>query len=262
MASSFWYENFYFDNESSLNHNVYIIDFNTSDILKQIGGSHIINLERETSYNNQSLYKEKERSSDNIILQLVKIDRTAWTINDILDVNGWLFKEKFCKFQPMEFFNENYNVVYYLKAVDMKKHFNHQLEGYIEITFQTYDGFVYIVPTTPTIIHSNETKTVKNLSNIGKKYLPKIKVTNLGDQYSDILIRNTTNGNTLTLGGLYKDEVVIIDCAIGSVLNTDNTNRFSVLQDYEFIGLEKGNNIIQLLGNADIEFICEYPVVL
>ena len=49
---------------------------------------------------------------------------------------------------------------------------------------------------------------------------------------------------------------------MGTVINSSGTNRFSVLQDYNLLKLDKGNNSISLSGNADIEFICEFPVII
>ena len=260
MASSFWSGDFYFDNTHSGVYKVCIIDFNSNDIVKQTGGSYAISTEKDTSYNNQHFYIEKERTSDDIVIQLAKTDRKAWTIAEILDINGWLFKENFCKFQPTDFSNQGYNIVYYLKAIDMKKYLTPDLEGYLEITFQSYDGYAYIIPNKQIILTSNETKTINNISNVNKKYLPKIKVVGSGD----ITISNITNGDILTLNGLSNDEQIIIDCAIGSVINSNNENCFALLgkDSYNFIGLNKGKNTIQLTGNATIEFICEYPIIM
>lgn len=256
MASSFWSGDFYFDNTHSGVYKVCIIDFNSNDIVKQIGGSYAISTEKDTSYNNQHFYIEKERTSDDIVIQLAKTDRKAWTIAEILDINGWLFKENFCKFQPTDFSNQGYNIVYYLKAIDMKKYLTPDLEGYLEITFQSYDGYAYIIPNKQIILTSNETKTINNMSNVNKKYLPKIKVVGTGN----ITISNRTNGDSLSLNG--NGETIIIDCAIGSVTNSSNLNRFSLLQNYDFLGLEKGNNTIQIIGNATVEFICEFPIIM
>lgn len=256
MASSFWSGDFYFDNTHSGVYKVCIIDFNSNDIVKQIGGSYAISTEKDTSYNNQHFYIEKERTSDDIVIQLAKTDRKAWTIAEILDINGWLFKENFCKFQPTDFSNQGYNIVYYLKAIDMKKYLTPDLEGYLEITFQSYDGYAYVIPNKQIILTSNETKTINNMSNVSKKYLPKIKVVGSGS----ITINNRTNGDTLSLNG--NGETIIIDCAIGSVTNSSNVNRFSLLRDYNFLGLEKGNNTIQVIGNATVEFICEFPIII
>ena len=115
-----------------------------------------------------------------------------------------------------------------------------------------------IVPSNSITLSSNSSKTVNNMSNVNKKYLPKIKVVGSGN----ITISNITNGDILTLNGLSNDEQIIIDCAIGSVINSNNQNRFVLLKDYNFIGLNKGKNTIQLTGNATIEFICEYPIIM
>lgn len=262
MASSFWNGEFYFDSIHSSKYKVCIIDFNSSDIVKQIGGNFSISTEKDNSYRNNLLYRETECMSENITLQLCKTDKQPWNIADILNINGWLFQENFKKFQPTDFDNQGYNIIYYLKAIDMKKFFNTNMEGYIEVTFQSYDGFAYIVPNINMVINGNETRTVVNQSNINKKYYPKIKITNWGDSKNEITITNLTTGDELVISGMENNEVITIDCAIGSVVNTSGVNRFEVLQNFNFIGLAKGNNTITLSPNCSASFICEFPIIL
>ena len=262
MASNFWEGEFYFNGIFSNAHKVCMVDFNSRESVKQIGGTHVISTEKDNSYNDTPFYRITERTMDNIILQLCKTDKKPWTTSDILDITNWLFKENFKQFQPVDSVYRDYNIVYYLKAIDMKKLLNPNMEGYLEITFQSYDGYAYIVPLNSIQIDGGSSKTVNNMSNIYKKYLPKIKVLNRGDVNSAIKINNLTNGDVLTLKGIQNSETIIIDCAIGSVLNSNNKNRFSVLQDYNFIGFEKGKNTIQVTGNAIVEFICEFPIII
>ena len=205
MASSFWH--FYFDGVKSTNYKICMVDFNSHEIVKYIGGSHNISIEKDTSYNGQHFYKETERTSDDIIIQLARTDRKPWRVDNILEVTEWLFKENFCKFQPMDFDSQGYNIVYYLKAIDIKKNFTPNMEGFLEITFKSYDGYTYIVPSNSITLSSNSSKTVNNMSNVNKKYLPKIKVVGSGN----ITISNITNGDILTLNGLSNDEQIIID---------------------------------------------------
>lgn len=256
MASNFWEGEFYFNGIFSNAHKVCMVDFNSRESVKQIGGTHVISTEKDNSYNDTPFYKVTERTMENIILQLCKTNKKPWTASDIIEVANWLFTENFKKFQPVDSVYQGYNIVYYLKAIDMKKLLNPNMEGYLEITFQSYDGYAYIIPNKQIILSSNETKTVNNMSNVSKKYLPKIKVVGSGG----ITITNRTNGDSLSLNG--NGETIIIDCAIGSVTNSNNVNRFSLLRDYNFLGLEKGNNTIQVIGNATVEFICEFPIII
>lgn len=256
MASNFWEGGFYFNGIFSNAHKVCMVDFNSRESVKQIGGTHVISTEKDNSYNDTPFYKVTERTMENIVLQLCKTDKKPWTASDVIDVTNWLFTENFKRFQPVDSVYQGYNIVYYLKAIDMKKLLNPNMEGFLEITFQSYDGYAYIIPNKQIILSSNETKTVNNMSNVSKKYLPKIKVVGSGS----ITITNRTNGDSLSLNG--NGETIIIDCAIGSVTNSNNVNRFSLLRDYNFLGLEKGNNTIQVIGNATVEFICEFPIII
>lgn len=262
MASSFWSGEFYFDDEHSNTHKVCIVDFNNNEILKQIGGGFTLSTEKDVSYNSRPFYMEKERTLENIVLQLCKTDKKPWSIVDIMDVTGWLFKKNFKKFQPTDFSNQGYDVVYYLKAIDMKKFLNPNMEGYLEVTFQSYDGYAYMISNNPITLSANETKVVTNMSNVNNIYYPKIRIVNHGNANSTITIINNTNGKSLEILGINGGEIITIDCAIGSVVNSNGDNRFGILKNYDFIGLEKGRNTISLNGNATIEFICEFPVLM
>lgn len=264
MASSFWEGSFYFDGKPSSDYRVCIVDFNNSDILKQVGGGYSISVEKDMSYNDRPFYRETEKSSNDVVLQLCRTDGKPWNSVDIIDVNNWLFKENFKKFQPMDFSNQVYNIIYYLKAISMKKYLNSNMEGYLEVTFQVYNGCAYAIPQKPTVLSSNETKTINNMSNINKTYCPKLKIINNGNVEENIIITNKTNGDSISISGMENRETIIIDCAIGSVLNTENKNRFSVLSltNCNLIRLEKGNNNIELQGNASMEIICEFPIII
>ncbi len=262
MASNFWNGEFYFDNIHSSTYKVCIVDFNENNILKQIGSTFSISMEKEMAYRGNPLHRETERIADNIVLQLCKTEGTVWTDIEIADVVGWLFQDTFKKFQPTDFTEQSYNLVYYLKAIEMKKFLNPNLEGYIEITFQPYDAYVYAVSNNSLVVGGRETRTITNLSNVNSVYYPKIRVRNLGNVYNTITISNQTNGKTLSISGMESGEMVIIDCAIGSVVNENGGNRFSVLQNFDFIGLDRGNNVISLSANCTIEFICEFPMII
>ena len=263
MASNFWEGEFYFNGIFSNAHKVCMIDFNSRESVKQIGGTHVISTEKDNSYNDTPFYKVTERTMENIILQLCKTDKKPWTASDIIDITNWLFTENFKKFQPVDSVYQDYNIVYYLKAIDMKKFLNPNMEGYLEITFQSYDGYAYIIPNFKYNNTTSNQITIYNMSN--KKYLPKIKITSETTSIEEeVVIENTTNGDILTLKGMENNEMITIDCAIGSVVNSNNENRFALLgkDSYNFIGLERENNTIQVTGNATVEFICEFPIII
>ena len=266
MASNFWNGEFYFDSEPSSKYKVCIVDINNSEKLKQIGGSHTITIDKEFSYNGNHFYKESEKTSDEITLQLCRTDNKPWGIGDIIEINNWLFKKNFKRFQPLDLLsNQGYNIIYYLKAIEMKKFLNPNMEGYLEIRFRSYTAHAYAIPQGSITLKTGETRVINNISNTPDIYYPKIKITEFeGDEETIIVITNNTNGKSLTIKGLKNAEIVTIDCAIGSVINSNNENRFIILQDYNFIGLEKGKNNISISSSngCKIEFICEFPVII
>lgn len=268
MASNFWAGEFYFNGESSSSYNICIIDFNENNILKQIGNTFNISMEKEIAYRGNPLHREVERTSDNITLQLGRTDGKAWREGDITDVTGWLFQEGFKMFQPTDFtslkLDTYYNLVYYLKAIEMRKFLNPNLEGYLEIVFQPYDSYVYMIPNAPiTISGGQDMISVTNPSNVNNIYYPKMRIRNTETSVNTTMtIRNLTNGKSLSINGVNRNEIITIDCAIGSVIDGDGKNRFDILQNYDFIGLNKGNNNISLTPGFVVEFVCEFPMII
>ena len=120
MASSFWNGEFYFNNVYSEAFNVVIIDFDSSDKLKQIGSTINIELNEENTLNGKKSYIEGTRTSENIVLQLMKKDGDIWSDGDIINVYNWLFQKDFKKFQTVDY-SSGYNLCYYLKAVSFSK---------------------------------------------------------------------------------------------------------------------------------------------
>lgn len=263
--SSFWSGDFYFDGVYSNTLNVCAIDFNSTETLKEHGLNTSYDLEKNSSLNGTNVYNITEGSSENIILQLCRADKKAWDLNSITQVNRWLNKEGFKRFQINDFKGNGYNIVYYLKMVSFKKFLSPNLEGYLEYEFASYDNYAYIIPpSNPTMSSSAKTTDVNNFSTLYTPYKPKIKIKNLGAKTDVIKIVNGTNSSFLELKGLDKNEEVIVDCKMNSVLNTStNDNRFEVLNNYDFIQLNMGSNQLTLQqGNAQVEIISEYPISL
>ena len=98
---------------------------------------------------------------------------------------------------------------------------------------------------------------------VGKSSSIKMVYQKLQSLYpSNIKVINESNNTFIEVLGLSDNEVVIIDCKMGTVINSDNINRFEILQDYNLLELSKGDNNIRLNGNAKVEFICEFPIII
>ena len=260
MSSSFWNGEFYYDGTYSNLLNVCIVDFDSNEMLKQIGVNATIDLAEESTFNGNKSYIENNRdSADNIILQLCRTDGNAWNESSIANIYSWLFKKDFKKFQTLDY-PGNYNLCYYLKAVSFKKFLNPDFHGYLEVEFKSYSPYCYSIPNNSPTLSNGETKVITNYSNLYEPYKPKIKITNRGA--SNIRITNRSNDSFVEVAGLSSSETIIVDCAMGTVMNSNGDNRFEVLQDYNLLGLEKGDNSINLSGSASVEFICEFPMII
>ena len=263
MASSFWNGEFYWNNIHSSTYKVCIVDFDDNSILKQSILSHNIDLNEEITINGKKWFTELGRSSDNLIIQLCKTDGSKWTNADFINLNRWFFTEKFCQFRTLDF-EDNLNIVYYLKAVKFTKYVNKNFYGYVEIEFQSYDGLAYVIPTNNYnyTVSNGETKNMYSYSNLYIPYKPKLEVTNYGGSSTTITISNSSTNTSLEIQGLSTNETVIIDCQMGTVLNLSGINRFDVLQNYNFIKMQNGDNNIRLSGNAKVQVICEFPIII
>lgn len=258
MSSSFWSGEFYFNGIPCEQFKVCIIDFDSNELLKQVGTSINMELTEEMSFNGNRSYIEGNTTAENIVLQLCRTDGEAWEERNISDVYNWLFQEDFKPFQTADYPNGNF--IYYLKAVNFKKFLNNNFYGYLEVEFMSYSPYCYFIPPISLKLSKGGNGNLHNWSNIYKPYKPKIKIKAYDG--NTIKITNNTNKSFVEVRGLNNNETVIIDCSMGTVINSSGVNRFSVLQDYNLLKLNKGDNSISLSGNADIEFICEFPVII
>ena len=129
----------------------------------------------------------------------------------------------------------------------------------------SYDPYCYAIPTSNVKLNntsstSSVSETINNLSNLYQNYKPKVVIKSLGT--STIRITNTNNNSYIELDGLGNGETVTVDCLMGTVIDSNKVNRFDLLTGYNLIGLVKGNNNITLSGEADVEFICEFPIII
>lgn len=263
MASSFWEGDFYFNSVHSSRYRLCIIDFNEDNILKQIGSTYEAKLVEESTIEHKKWYNEENpTSSEEITLQLGRTDNRKWTSKDLIEVNKWLFTKDFCRFQTNDFATTALNIVYYMKAVSYKKFFTPDMYGYLEVTFQLFEPYAYIIPTIP-YIFSSGTKNLYSNSNLTRLYKPILKVTNHGSNSEVITIRNeSTQSEGLKITNIPSNSTYIIDCQMGTVTDSSGDNKFSSLMNYNFLGLQPGDNSITVQGNATVEFVCEFPVIL
>lgn len=265
MSSSFWSGGFYFDGIHSDDYNVCIVDFNNSDILKEYSVNYTLDLEKEISANNTPFYKKSDRSSNEVVLELARTDGKPWTINGLLSLNNWLFKNEFKPFQSMDLIDDNIKLIYYLKAIGINKKINKDMYGIVSVTFQSYEPYGYIVPSNNTVINGGASGTINNYSNIGENYKPKIKITSTGG--TSVKIKNTSisNDKYLQLDNLKNGDVIIVDNLMGTIQDVNKTNRFELLNlnNLKFVELLQGINTIQVEGsNIKTEWLCEFPIIL
>lgn len=262
MSNGFWNGDFYFNGIHSSNYKVCIVDVNSSDMFKQHGMDFNIELNKESSYGFNNTYGETNRSSNDITLQIARTDNKEWNLSSLSEIKKWLFQKNFKKFQTNDLSENGFNMVYYLKAVATRNFLTKDFLGYIEIDFTPFDSYVYVVPNNKFLLNNNDTKTLYNYSNLYDNYKPIIKIINNGDKTTEFTINNTTLQKSLILTGIDVGETIYVDCQMGLVQNQNGINRFEVLKNYNFIELSQGSNVINFVGNGEVEFVCEFPMIL
>lgn len=166
--------------------------------------------------------------------------------DDLLEfVFEWFMDQNFNKFRSID----NYEYIYLLKCIDIKKRFNKDMEGILDITFESYDEFVYkenivnVKKNTDTIIY--------NQSNVGT-YKPKII---LNDFEETVIIQNQTTNKILEINNVNTN--LIIDNSFGVIKGINNQNYIKD-SNRNWLELKKGKNIVNINCNGVIKSL--FPI--
>ena len=260
--SSFWGD-FSFDGIRSTLFNVVMVDYGSTDILKKHGLEIDIVVDKETSGNLRPNYTIRDKSSNRIKIQLARTDNMPWGVTELLNLNGWLFKNGYKRFQVDDLMVNGSNIVYYLKAVNLVKEFNRDMMGVVSVEFESYEPYAYVIPSNNPIITSSA--VVINSSNLDELYKPKMIVTSKGNDNITIYNDTISTSKGLTIKGVTNGQSVIIDNLMGTMKDGNGNNIFSKIADVNnlnFLAMKTGNNTIRVLGNAQVELICEFPIII
>ena len=121
--------------------------------------------------------------------------------------------------------------------------------------------FAYMIPETISYtVSGTSTVTLRNRGGYNGFYRPKMEITmNSGDS---ITIQNQSDGNRAFQfadlpGG--NSLVISIDNQNQVITNSQNLNLYPYF-NMKFMRLVRGDNVLQITGNATVSFICEFPV--
>lgn len=206
-----------------------------------------------------SYYLEEQPEADDITLCMVLSDSNntpiTWDKTTLDSVLGWLIQDDFCPFVS----EDDMDLMYYLKVIKVSKYFTYDMKGYIEVTFRPYSNYAYR-HANKTVVTDTETDfKLLNRSNVDNSYKPIMFIKNLGDTSNVITIKNLSNNIEFIIENLEADEVVTIDCLMGTVFNSNKENRLANC-NRQWISLGKGNNLFKISGKSEVKFDCQFPI--
>ena len=246
--------NFTFNGTYSRDLGVSIATFNDTDMFHDMGVEYSSDMEIENNLIEYSpYYKENPSEPSNIELDLLLYNpdtMEAVSINncDIDRLMDWLITDDFAPFIT----DDNPDVIYYFKVVNLMKVLTFSGTGYLRVTFKPYSKYAYKRQEYEVTVSGSSTLTIYNPSR--QIYKPIIEITNLGGT-------STVNRiNNMEVVGLTTNEVIKIDNLTKLVIDRNGANRFS-LCNRKWIELKpRKNNTITLSGSCKIKIICEYPL--
>lgn len=247
-------EHFTFNGVYSKDMNVAIVTTD-KNMFHDIGVEYVSNVEVETdSIDYNPYFTEKTSQPSDIELLLAFYDNGTMTpLNvDVIDmekVYNWLLTDDFAPFIS----DDDEELIYYFKVVNIKKVLTFNKEGYLSVTFKPYSKYVYKRETYEIDVTDSTTLEIENPSRVD--FYPIIKVTNNGN-------KTTINKiNDMEIVGLANGETIIIDNLMKLVQSEEGLNKFNCCNRC-WIKLNKREaNTLTLSGNCKIEIIAEFPLL-
>ena len=135
-------------------------------------------------------------------------------------------------------------------------------EGYLEITFQPFSNYAYMKYNKKITVYDSNSFRINNPSASNEVYKPIIKIKTFEDTPDTIIIENETTGcEPFIIQNLNPNEVITVDSLLGTVYNDKNENLLMNC-NRKWLNLNRGENKINILGNAEIDIKCQFPVVM
>lgn len=254
-------DKFIFNGVHSDEMGVALITFNTN-VLNTYG----LNFNSKVSLNkggkDMSHFVQAEDDIEEIELNIALVNSEympiVWDDETIMHITGWLTTDSFVEFIS----EDNIDLTYYLKTTKIVKHFNHNKEGYLQVTLQPFSNCAYIKYSKEYTFDNPNSFIIENISNLNEMYKPILQIKNLGDASNIITIENTTvESEPFIIQGLDHNEVVQVDSLLGTVYNEKNENLLMKC-NRKWLKLTKGKNVINVSGNVEVDIKCQFPVIL
>ena len=184
----------------------------------------------------------------------------SWTVDERIRILRWLKQSDFKAFTT----EDNPEVIYYLKCTNVKKDFNADMKGTLTVTMQPSSPYAF----TPWInqMCTNADGLAKNImidnvSNLDEKYYPILEIVSHQVGQTISIINDTTGETAFTITDLVENEVVTIDGLMKYIESSTGENRL-MNSNRKWFYLNQDINSITITGKCDINFKCQYPLIV
>lgn len=207
-----------------------------------------------------SFYSSENSECEDITLQMCLVDKKCiplpWDEDSLNNTLQWLIQDDFCEFIS----EDNEDVSYYFKAISVSKMFTFNKLGYLEVVFKPFSNCGFKKFNKKISVDGECNVVIDNTSNINQKYSPVLEIKNKKDRLNIVGFENlTTKEEEFIVYNLDIDDIVTIDCAMGTVFNQYGDNLLSDC-NRRWLKLDRGRNTIKISGHAEITFMCQFPV--
>lgn len=224
--------------------------------------------EEKISYRDKPYFYGFKKECLTLKITIAKADEnnepTDWTFDERKKIVQWFYQNEYCPFISAD----TPEVVYYCTPVEDGVRFdNGRLKGYANITLRCNSPFAY----TPTYIESYDHLTsptdiieINNLSNVIDYYSPEIQI--YTDNSTSFKIVNLTDGGRVfEFTDVGTQETIYINNEMQRI-KTDKVDQFGNeiyrLSNFNknWFRLVRGINRIQIVGDVNVLFRCNYPI--
>jgi phage-related protein len=251
-------EHFIFDNINSEDMGLYIVRIESGFVETPYWGGQDI-LEEKIPKRDTPYFYGVDRQPIEFTIQFSLLDE-EFTPQRRKEIARWLLHDNYKSFQTCD----DLGKIYYVICTNPTSLFLANTKGYFEIVFRVNSFSAF----TPIYIQdfdlSNNTTTViqmSNLSNIVRKYYPKIEVELVGDATGFSLKNLSNNGLITSFSNLELQEVI-------SVVNKNKWIISSVPSVYRFNNFNKqwfylveGVNNIEISGKILLQTKSQFPII-
>lgn len=239
-------ENFTFNGVSNMDKSVILVTFD-DDLFKSRGTMLSNEIQTEKTIGGYVSYTVEEKETENITLNLMLVNEDGsqreWDIYSYQEVRDWLCTKDFAPFIS----EDNEDLIYYLKVINIEKKITLSETGYLEVVFKPLS----IYPVQKVVKKcSNGEVIINNLSNVEEFNFPIFKTS------SNISIKNKTLDESRVFT-LDTDKPTTVDNLMCTVLSDSGENLFSNC-NRKWIKLKQGKNVLEVVG--DVTIICNFPV--